>query len=105
VIAEMPEPEGFSESLEQYVARCGLYGGSCTCMPDKDLMVYTEGKVAVDRLPRTGHAVTCPIGQAYLAWKRVGQAHWQVIKDKVLEATRKMNLGDYEPRERRGRRQ
>jgi hypothetical protein len=77
----LPTPIGFNESLEEYVSRCKINGHDCTCSVRKRYpqALNSNKLMPKDVLPRTGHTDSCPIGEAYLAWKQQGRKVWDVI--------------------------
>jgi len=69
-----PEPLGFSESLEEYVSRCGLSPNSCGCNLSK------EYKDHLSAMPMLSHSYECQIGAAYGTWKEKGRKSLELIR-------------------------
>jgi hypothetical protein len=79
---EMPEPLGFSESLEQYVSRCGIQKEHCNCgVGENRAKVEKQGYPSLPGyFPCSGHALSCPFGESYAMWKKRGAAIWASVK-------------------------
>lgn len=76
-MASFPEPLGFSESLEEYVARCGLGFDNCGCN------LRGEYRDSPDKMRLVDHSDECSIGVAYGMWKERGKRVWDLIKNSL----------------------